>query len=355
MKRDEIQEQCLREILKHERCSAQVGMGIGKTKISIDYLATLYTGTLKVLVIVPKLSIMQSWKDEIEKFNFDYLLGHIKFSTYLSLNKQDTDYDVVILDEAHNVVPRHVQYLDKHKGKILGLSGTLPKYEHSDKYRIINHYCPKVFEYNIDEAIDDLILNDYKIIVHSVDLGTAKDFKVKNWSTSEAAAYKYWTDRIRSAVSPKQQQIMQIMRMKTMMEFKSKPIYAKKLFDSITDKCIIFANTQAQADYLCPHSYHSKNDSSKANLEMFINNKILKLAAVNQLSEGVNIPGLKQAIVLHSYSGSSPRSNQKLGRILRLSKDEVATLHILMHRDTVDTKWVSSVLDSFNETRVFYK
>ena len=57
--------------------------------------------------------------------------------------------------------------------------------------------------------------------------------------------------------------------MRSMMEYKTKEHYAKGMLKHMGQKCIVFANTQAQADRICPHSYHSKNSNSDYNLELF--------------------------------------------------------------------------------------
>ena len=41
--------------------------------------------------------------------------------------------------------------------------------------------------------------------------------------------------------------ILRVMRMKAMMEYSTKEKYAKLLLNDIDSKCILFANTQAQA------------------------------------------------------------------------------------------------------------
>ncbi len=73
---------------------------------------------------------------------------------------------------------------------------------------------------------------------------------------------------------------------------------------------------------------------------------------MNQLSEGVTIPGLRRAIVLSSYSGNSPRTSQKLGRILRLNPDEVACLDILVYTGTQDEVWLRSVLEDYAPEKI---
>ena len=328
--RDVIQTEALKESLRHKRCGISLSMGVGKTLTGLMYIEQYYTDILKVLVVGPKVSILDTWKEQAKLHNKTYLLESMDFSTYLSLSKKPHHYDLVILDECHNLLDTHRAWLDSHQGKILGLSGTMPKYEHSEKGKMVSDYCPVVYHYSTDDAVEDDILNDYRIIAHELELDTAKTIKVEgkagnSWYTSERTNYEYWTSRVHASTSKKQQQIMRVMRMKALMSFKSKEKYAEKLLREIKDKCIVFCNTQEQAERLCQYSYHSNNPNSEYNLERFKEGKIMQLSAVHQLSEGVNIEGLKQAIILHSYSGSSPKSQQKLGRILRLNPNEVAT------------------------------
>ena len=67
-----------------------------------------------------------------------------------------------------------------------------------------------------------------------------------------------------------------------------------------------------------------------------------------------SIKDLKHAIILHTFSSTSPKARQKLGRMMRLQTDEVAHIHILCYKDTVDEKWVEDVLKDFDEKKVTY-
>jgi superfamily II DNA or RNA helicase len=141
------------------------------------------------------------------------------------------------------------------------------------------------------------------------------------------------------------------MRMKALMEYPTKEKYTKRLLSSIKSKCIVFANTQEQANRLCNYSYHSNNSFSDTNLQKFKNGDIMKLSCVLQLSEGVNIPNLRQGIILHAY-GNERKSAQRIGRLLRLNPDETATVHILCYMDTVDEKWVKEALDGYDQSKI---
>ena len=155
------------------------------------------------------------------------------------------------------------------------------------------------------------------------------------------------------AQTKKQEQIASVMRMRVMMDFKTKEKYAKYLMKEIEDKCIVFCNTQAQADRICKYSVHSENPDAEDNLEMFKRDKITELSCVLQLNEGVNIPNLRAGIIMHAY-GNERKSSQRIGRLLRLNPDDTAFIHILCYKDTVDERWVAEALKDLDPKKIKY-
>lgn len=354
--RDIIKDEALAAIRGKHRSGIAVTVSGGKTHIGLCDAEENYTDTLKVLVVAPKLSIHKSWREEALKFRKSYLLPHVTFSTYLSLDKQDLDQDIIYLDECHSLIEEsHDLWLSQFKGRIVGLTGSKPRYAASGRGRMVEKYCPIVYEYQTDEAVEDKILNDYKIIVHSLPLDTVKNMSVPtknggNFITSERSSYDYWTNRIGESFG-KALQISRVMRMKSMMGFPSKERFAKKLLDRSTVKCIAFANTKEQADRLCKDSYYSGNKESEHNLEAFKKGDIMRLSTILQLIEGINIPDLEEGIIMHSY-GNERKTKQRIGRLLRLSTDKTAIIHILCYKNTVDVKWVQDALSDLDATKI---
>ena len=358
-KRDDIQKEALEIALKHKRCSLGISMGVGKTLIGLQYINHLQgknMGKLRVLVVAPKLSIFDSWINDGETFNID--ISKVNFSTYLSLNKLNCqDYDVVVLDECHSLLESHLNFLRCFTGRILGLTGTPPRHSNSEKGKMVAQFCPVVMKYVTDDAVENDILNDYRIIVHRMSLSTVNNIVVKltdkTFYTSEVKNYNYWTSRLMSAATKKQEQIASIMRMKALMGFKTKEDYTRRLLEEIEDKCIVFCNTQDQSDYMCTHSYHSNNPESEDNLQQFKEGAIDKLSCVLQLNEGVNIPNLRAGIIMHAY-GNERKSSQRIGRLLRLNPTETAVIHIMCYKNTVDDRWVIEALRDFDEKKIKY-
>jgi superfamily II DNA or RNA helicase len=355
--RDKVQLDALDIAINNNRATLGISMGVGKTRIAINHFMKLYDPFTRVLVVVPKWSVKDSWENELKKIEQLELLQHIEFTTYLSLNKLNpNNYDIVYLDECHSLLETHETFLSEFKGRILGLTGTPPK--SGEKLKMVNRYCPVKYTFSVDDATDNDILNDYQIIIHELELSKIKNFKKTKkdggyWYTSEKADYDYFTGALGDAQTPKQRQYLSIMRMRSLMDYATKEEYMKGLIRNIGQKCIIFANTKKQADRVCSHSYHSGNANSEENLQLFSDNRIDKMSCVLQLSEGVTIPGLKQGIIMHAY-GNERKSAQRIGRLLRLNPSETATCHILCYRNTVDVKWVNSALSTFDQEKIKY-
>lgn len=355
--RNVVQEDALSIAVQHKRCGLAISMGVGKTRIAIQHLQRYYDQFIQVLVVVPKHSVAQSWTDELEKMGLQDLSNHITFTTYISLKKREPqDYDIVYLDECHSLKYVHELFLARFTGRILGLTGTPPKNTTSEKGMLVQKYCPIKYTFTTDDATDSKILNDYKIIIHQLELSKLPSLKKKNkngghWWTSEEKDYNYVTSRLAEAQTQKQIQFARIMRMRALMDYTSKESYVKSILKNIDSQCIVFANTQKQADRICKHSYHSGNPKSEENLELFSDGRINQLSCVLQLSEGVTIPNLKQGIIMHAY-GNEKKTAQRIGRLLRLNPSETAVCHILCYKGTQDVKWVEAAISGFDKNKI---
>jgi superfamily II DNA or RNA helicase len=355
--REVVQSDALSIAVKHKRCGLGISMGVGKTRIAIKHLMINFNPLIEALVVIPKHSVAQSWIDELGKMDLEKLTKHITFTTYLSLKKHNpNDYDIVYLDECHSLKYSHELFLGPYVGKILGLTGTPPKNKTSEKGMLVQKYCPIKYEFSVDEATDSNILNDYQIVIHELELSKVPALKKKNkagghWWTTEEKDYNYVTSRLAEAQSQQQIQFARIMRMRALMDYTSKESYVKSILKNIDTQCIVFANTQKQADRICKHSYHSGNPKSEENLELFSDGRINHLSCVLQLSEGVTIPNLKQGIIMHAY-GNEKKTAQRIGRLLRLNPSETAVCHILCYKGTQDVKWVEAAISSFDPNKI---
>lgn len=355
--REKVQQEALNAVLSCRKAGLHISMGVGKTYIGLQYISQIKG---KVLVVAPKVSIFESWKNDADKFSLTNLLSNITFSTYISLNKHNPqDYNIVILDEAHNTKESHDEFLAEFRGRILGLTGTPPKYTYGEKGRMMEQYYPIKYSYTVDEAVNEEILNDYRIYVHQIPLGITNNVKAgkgtRSFFTSELKNYNWLQSQIRNGSSDKEIFMNRIFLLNALKQFKSKLNFVDFITRRVPkeEKCLLFANTTDQADAICKYSHHSKNNKlvNEENLQMFSSGKITRLSAVEQLSEGITVANLKHIVIMHSY-GNEKKASQKIGRALRLNKDEVANVHVLCFKDTVDESWVAKSLEDFDISKI---
>ena len=114
-----------------------------------------------------------------DKYDNPNLSERTTITTYLSLNKQAQTYDVIYLDECHSLLYSHDFWLTHYPGKIVGLTGTPPRFAKSEKGEMVAKYCPIMYRYITDDAVEDKILNDYRITVHPVNLNRLSTYTVK--------------------------------------------------------------------------------------------------------------------------------------------------------------------------------
>ena len=346
----ELQSETLQIIGKRYSIGIEIGTGGGKTLLGLKHMAKIYNDTTSFLVAAPTKKIFDSWTNDALKHGYEFLLSSITFTTYRSLKKQDLRHDFIYLDECHSLKHSHAEWLDMYLmggGKLIGLM--------SEKAQMCNSYCPKIFEYHVDEAIDNGLLNNYKIYIHMLKLGKHNTVIKKKkgggiWKTTEEKDYDYW-NRALSMASGQQSQMLRILRMKAIQSYRTKVEYVKQILNKIDHKTLVFANTKDQADELCKHSFHSSNKKSEENLQLFAEGKIYRLSCVDQLSEGANIHDLKVGVIMHTFSNER-KARQKIGRFLRLNPDETAVIHILCYENSVDLQWVKNALQSFDQSKI---
>ena len=292
------------------------------------------------------------------------MLGYITFTTYRSLSKtlEQGQYHKLYLDECHALKDSHEPGLKAHAGRknsILGLTGTPPAQPDSEKGRLVATYCPILVDYTTDEAVLAGLLNDYRLVVHRLQLSPVRGYLLtlpsgNQFTTSERDNYQYWSTRLANAAQDKLPiETLRLLRMQAMMHYPTKGRYMAHLASQFTEKVLLFTCNQQQAEEQAEHTYHSKNKDSQVNLVKFNTGEIQHLACVAQLSEGINIPHLRVGIIWHAF-GNERKAAQRIGRLLRLNPEETATVHLLMYQDTVDEQWVTQALAAFDPAKISY-
>jgi len=150
MTKDEIQAAAIAAAIPHKRAGVVAGTGVGKTLLGLKHMSQLHTEGDEYLVVAPKKSIFKEWTDCAKEYGYEHFLPLIKFSTYRSLPKQDKNRRRVYLDECHSLLAAHAPWLRSYQGEILGLTGTRPVLEYTERFKLMNEFCPVVYAYETE-------------------------------------------------------------------------------------------------------------------------------------------------------------------------------------------------------------
>lgn len=351
--------------------------GYGKTNLSFTLFDKL-SNNGKILIVIPKLPIIDSWKFELKKFDKEQYLKNITFTTYLSLHKYSTtEYELIIFDEAHHLTQRCREILLKMKSvyKIF-LSATLKK---ELKAWLTTTY-PKIniITETIKNAIDDKILPDPNVILIPLSL----DYSVSNQIIQKTCkksnqwincTYKdrwKFINKYNCNISCTQYQYY--LELSNTINYYKKRAFTNKFLENrwlklCNDRLVWLANQKIelikslskhlkdyrtltfcsninQSEQIGKNCINSKNKTSVKILNDFNNKKIKHILAVGILDEGVNLIDCRIGIFAHINS-SDRLTIQRHGRILRHKKPILIIPYFV---NTREEEIVKQMLNNYN-------
>lgn len=358
---------------------AELPTSYGKTAIALKWCMKYKPKS--VLVVIPRLVLIDNWKDEIIKWKYGKHIDKFTFSTYVSLGKHvDKQYDVIIFDEAHHISERCESYIEQMTlNRCILLSATMGR-KIDNMFNIFKDV--KLFKISARKAIEDNVLPDPVVYLIPLKLDNTKytETIVKNPKKSnEIHIYikDRWgfknnkTDKI--VIHCTQQQ--KYNDMCSEIEFYKRKNYIgymkniwlhkcgerlKWLSDIKTDiikdlllkyenyRTLTFCNSIRQTELLGDYPINSKNDSSNDNLTLFNKGKVNHITAVDMLNEGINLVNCQVGIfaVLNS---SDCMKFQKLGRILRHKEPIII---IPYFENTREEEIMKDMLEMYNKNLV---
>lgn len=364
--KDQVQTEALLAIEKNNgRGIIAMATGTGKSKIAIDRIVKRVSDNfdLNVLIVVPTEKLRdETWKDEFEKWNQSFVWkNNVERSCYASISKiEGMEYDIVILDEGHNITPANSEFFDKNTiGDIILLTATPPV--KLEKTTILDRLgLSVIYKVTLDQAVEWGLISPYKITVVYTTLNASSKYikagnKKKSFFTTEQNMYSYLTMAINNTPqNTSKYKMLVLKRMRMIYDAKSKTEVAKFIIDNLIskeDRTLIFAGSIAQAEELCKDTFHSKSNSIAYNA--FLKKEINMLSSVEALNEGQNIPDLDNAIITQLNSNSLD-AIQRIGRIVRYRENHLASIYIIVFKGTVDEKWLVSALLGFDKTKIEY-
>ena len=390
MNREEVNKEILNLGKSYNNILLELATGFGKTKNSLDLL-NVYNPTGIILIVIPKLVLITTWKDEINKWGYSKYLDNIIFTTYVSLHKyKDKEIDTIIFDEAQHITDKCMSIINEmsFKHSIL-LSATITRYKLYDLNRVFKNLY--VYKISIKDAIDDKVLPDPRVYLIPLTLNDldpnqiiTKNSKGRNptmivdwkhrWDAIRQKLYKieiHCTENEfyqnidndisfykRSSNNPDnpnrirhQRKWLQLcnQRLKWLSKIKT-PIVKEILSIIDSSRSLTFCSSIEQSKELCNNtiSFENKSIRNEKILNDFNCNKINHLSSCNMLNEGANLVNCKIG-VFANLNSSEIVVIQRLGRLLR---HESPIIIIPYYRFTREENLKDKMLENYNSALI---
>lgn len=382
--------------------------GFGKSKVAIDIIKAI--DPPRVLILVNSTLLRDyNWKAEFEKWGeLDLWKRKVTISTYQTAYKwkpklYDLEGTFVLADEvdfAADTEELSKFFYSYPNVRVLGLTGFVT----DGKREWFKEHMPIFIELTADTAQKMKILNNIHYVFVQFDLSNdptdiaveyMRHGKLVQFTQSENNAYDYRNKKAMAIITESlkvqsdfllgkitaqerrdkeksyEYKIRQATgeRNKILLHSKASAEITKKLLNYIAkkspdSKTIVFSKRTEQSIVICGEDavYNGKIPKKKAdqNFIDFNSGKLKVLGVCDKVNRGSNIDGLDTAI-LETYFGSDTKATQRLGRLMRLKPDQVATVYILLPyymrrekdktytlQETQQVKWARNMLRSTN-------
>lgn len=365
---------------------AELPTSFGKSKIALLKMGqrVSISSNTHILIVIPRLVLIDNWKDEFTKWGYSRYLPYVKFITYVSFSREfeelsKTIWDMVIFDEVHHLSDKCIEALRafKHTFKeVLLLSATVKK---EIKMKLVFVFAPLyIFRISTKAAIQESILPDPRVYLIPLYLDTKeRNYEIiKNKNASNPITIEY-NDRFSYSKVKNRKIIIKCTQqeyyndMTSLINWYKNRVFSevfKNLFlrksgerlkwlsniktdfikgiekTLIKERTLTFCNSIEQTELLGKYCVNSKNKESQSILEAFNTNKINHITACNMLDEGVNLVNCRVGIYA-TLNSSERMIIQKLGRLLRHPSP---ILIIPYYKNTRDEEIVNKMLENYN-------
>ena len=377
MEREEVRKGILG--IKSKAILAELPTSFGKSKIGIDL--ALRDNPMNILIVVPRLVLIENWKQEFSKWGLRYFLNKVTFSTYVGLNKHTEEHwDCIIFDEVQHLSARCIDFVSTMKIEhAIMLSATVTKnmkWELKSLFPDLNIYTVKM-----KEAIDNDILPDPRVFLVPLSLDNTKAvhtivehpkakiikeclykdrwqyLRDKNVQVHIKCTELQYVNELGSKIDFWKKRYMATrnegvktkwlflagQRLKFLSQIKN-PILIPLLERLKSQRVLTFCSSIEQTEILGKNCINSKNKEASIILEKFNDKKIDHITACNMLNEGMNLVDCRIGLYANLNS-SEIIIKQRLGRILR-HKDPV--IIIPYFQGTREEELVEKMLEDYN-------
>lgn len=352
----------------------ELATGAGKTKIALEFLNKRTKGS--ILIVVPRLVLIDNWKNELDKWGFDDMLSRITFVTYVSFPKKAGKWNAIVYDECHHLSERCREALCAFQADYnILLSATVGR-NLKREIRILFPYL-RTFIISTRDAIEDSVLPDPKVFLlplkldntmvdHTIIRNKGKGNRIsipyqQKWKYKgyrgevhiKCTQQQYYDDLSSMILWYKNKIHIPAMknlylhhcgeRLKWLSQQKTSMVYY--ILSKLTsERTLTFCSSIVQTETLGKYCINSKNKESENYLNMFNNGEISHITCVNMLDEGVNLSSCR--IGVYANLNSSERiTKQRLGRLLR-HPDPILIIPYFVY--TRDEEIVSKMCEDYN-------
>ena len=377
MEREEVRKEILG--IKSKAILAELPTSFGKSKIGIDL--ALRDNPMNILIVVPRLVLIENWKQEFSKWGLRYFLNKVTFSTYVGLNKHTEEHwDCIIFDEVQHLSARCIDFVSTMEIEhVIMLSATVTKnmkWELKSLFPDLNIYTVKM-----KEAIDNEILPDPRVFLVPLSLDNTKAvhtivehpkakiikeclykdrwqyLRDKNVQVHIKCTELQYVNELGNKIDFWKKRYMATrnegvktkwlflagQRLKFLSQIKN-PILIPLLEKLKSQRVLTFCSSIEQTEILGKNCINSKNKEASIILEKFNDKKIDHITACNMLNEGINLVDCRIGLYANLNS-SEIIIKQRLGRILR-HKDPV--IIIPYFQGTREEELVGKMLEDYN-------
>lgn len=373
--------------LQNKTIVAELPTSFGKTKIALSIMNKRATENDKILIVIPKLILIENWKEEIKKWGYDKYLDSITFVTYYSFPKKVGHWDLVIFDEAHHLSERCLCEIGNTiliDNSVL-ISATIGRDKKKEIKKTFKDAC--FYYISLKKAIAEDILPDPEVYLMPLTLNQSllseKIIKNKNakGKTLTCSFDNMWTyirnyknNRIEIPCTPsnyhrdmcKEIEFYRNKYLRTRSEAlknkwlklcgerlkwlsNQKESRVSSILECLSkERVLTFCNSIEQTERLGSHSINSKKGDNDIIIQEFNSGKINHITACNMVDEGVNLVNCRVGLYAN-LSNSERLIKQRLGRLLRHPNPIIIIPYFL---GTREMEIVDKMLEDYNKDLV---
>ena len=351
---DDFAEKGAKYLKKDKRGYYDISMRFGKIRTSLLTIQKLKCKN--ILILYPDLKIKDGWLKDIKDLGLNEL--NYNFSHYMSIKKCIGKYDLIILDEFCELSPAQLnntkELINRLNCYVLGLSGTVSPESRLLAENELN--MKEIVKYSAEQAIQDGIISNYQVTVHSIPLDNVKKYlkNSKGESISEYTKYLNFNYVIESNKRKgANNKFFYIQRNNLVKNSISKNKAILNLLKTLDGRVLVFVGSIKAAEKLKIPVFHSKTKDIQE-FEDFKSGKTKQLAVIGIGGSGVTYLQLSHLIIAN-ITWNEEDISQKIFRCMLLDYDnKVADIHILISSEETDLKKCKQALSMLDQNKIIW-